>query len=267
MIRVRAFLDANVLAKPFSRSLLLIGAAANGGFEPVWSRHAELEGNSVLVRRLPDAMRLEVLREINAIELSPTGENAQSFIATDPKDRQILADAVAAECSIIVTENVADFAEKDLDATGLTAVHHDLFAATFLSDDGYLGALQVLRHGKPVEEVHQRVSVVHPLVFRRFRHLFPLVRALPPAKNQPKILYKGRAWFAVAPLLTIDQVAVRLSMAAKTVMRLIDDDSLTAFYLDGRWQIPIAEFKRFREARSGEMISMLSQELETDLYE
>ena len=60
MMRGLAFLDANVLTKPFTRTILIVGTAVEGTAYLVgWSEHAEAEGNRHL---RPQAKRLDVFR-------------------------------------------------------------------------------------------------------------------------------------------------------------------------------------------------------------
>ncbi|MDR1152026.1 MAG: hypothetical protein LBK72_06065 [Bifidobacteriaceae bacterium] len=52
---------------------------------------------------------MELFRAERGIGLSPTGTETDAYADTDMKDRQIVADAVAAGARWIVTENVSDF--------------------------------------------------------------------------------------------------------------------------------------------------------------
>jgi hypothetical protein len=76
--------------------------------------------------------------------LSPTGAGAARFAATRESDRQILADTAAAKAWFLVTEDVDDFAETDLNRAGVTAVHYDLFLAERTTEAGYLAALGMM---------------------------------------------------------------------------------------------------------------------------
>lgn len=60
------------------------------------------------------ATAVAVLRARHGLELSRPGADADSHRSTDAKDRQILADAVAAGARFLITENVADFGLVDL---------------------------------------------------------------------------------------------------------------------------------------------------------
>ncbi|MGH3267093.1 MAG: hypothetical protein ACRDNS_34500, partial [Trebonia sp.] len=71
---VTVFLDGNVLAKPVTRTLLIVGAAHRHSFLPVWSRHAEAEGD----RHLRPGMKpVSDLRRVFGWKLSATGSGAE----------------------------------------------------------------------------------------------------------------------------------------------------------------------------------------------
>ena len=178
-MRTLAFLDANVLAKPFTRTLLLIASAApDARFRATWSALAEKEGQRHL---RPGALPLAELRQRHGLALSPTGCAPERFQATDPKDRQILADAEAVGATFLITANITDFGQADLRAVGVSAVHHDLFAATRVGRGGYLAALTALARGRvPVEQVHAAVAQQHPRLFAAHSSAFP---AVPPAST------------------------------------------------------------------------------------
>jgi hypothetical protein len=180
-----AFLDSNVLAKPFTRTLIVVGAAAvSADYTFTWSRYAESEANNHLRAQ---AKRLEVFRAERGIALSPTGAESHIYAATDVKDRQIVADAVAAGAHWVVTENVQDFGWTDLQSAGMIAVHYDLFLAEHLSQDAYRQALVILSHGRiPVEIIHANVALVHPRLFVAMAGAFPGVEPAVSKHNPPR---------------------------------------------------------------------------------
>ncbi|MCL2849056.1 MAG: hypothetical protein FWE61_03285, partial [Micrococcales bacterium] len=120
---VRVFLDANILAKPVTRTLLIAGGPASN-FVAVWSPTALDQADRHLGPGKTPVWHL-VTRFGWAV--GPTGDHADRYVGTDPADRQILADAVAAEAAFLVTEDVDDFAEIDLVTVGMSAVAPDLF--------------------------------------------------------------------------------------------------------------------------------------------
>lgn len=107
--RLRVFLDANVLAKPVTRSLVLFAAQASE-YTATWSAYAEKEADRHL---RPGQMPVSAVRQTARLELSPSG-NAPDSIDTSPTDRQILADALEAGAQFIITEDVDDFGIEDL---------------------------------------------------------------------------------------------------------------------------------------------------------
>jgi hypothetical protein len=127
------FLDANILAKPVTRTLLMVGGMPSG-FHVLWSETAEREAARHL--RLRAVTPSDVRRRFE-IPLGPTGDIAGRFASTKGNDRQILADADAARARFLVTEDVDDFAEADLIGLGLSAVNPDLFLAERLTRDAY----------------------------------------------------------------------------------------------------------------------------------
>lgn len=171
-MRRLAFLDANVLAKPFTRTMIVVGAAqADSDYVVGWSEYAEAEANRHL---RPQAKRLDVFRSERGLHLSPAATDSERFDGTDPKDRQILADAVAAGARWLVTENVTDFGWGDLRSTGVTAIHYDLFLADHLGVAAYRTALNILSHGAvSAEIIHAGVALVHPRLFAAMAAEFP----------------------------------------------------------------------------------------------
>lgn len=187
-----AFLDANVLAKPFTRTLLWAGAPLSG-YQVVWSVRAEQEATRHLPAR---ATPVAALRIAHGLALSPTGVDPTSFTSTDDKDRQILADAVACGARFLVTENVADFGIDDLRRCGIAAVHHDLFLAHHLTRDGYATALQALSENmrnpaRTPATVHAAVARQHPLLFATHADLYPVEPATT-VDRPPSVAFRGR---------------------------------------------------------------------------
>jgi hypothetical protein len=134
------FLDANVLARPVTRTLLLLSGPPSG-FAPVWSATVEAEADRHL---RPRQKPVAELRPGWGTALTPTGSNAVVFAATSPNDRQVLADAAAAGALFLVTDNVADFAATDLARAGIAAVGPDLFLSERTTRAGYREAIEWL---------------------------------------------------------------------------------------------------------------------------
>jgi plasmid stability protein len=99
-------LDADVLARPVTRTLLLLSGPPSG-FAPAWSATVEEEADR---HRRSQQKPVAALRPGWSMALTPTGANAAIFGRTSPKDRQVLADAAAAAAFFLITGNVSDFA-------------------------------------------------------------------------------------------------------------------------------------------------------------
>ncbi|MGH3439410.1 MAG: hypothetical protein ACRDRN_23490 [Sciscionella sp.] len=139
-----------------------MGAAHRHSFLPVWSRHAEAEGD----RHLRAGMKpVSDLRRVFGWKLSVAGSGAEQSSATREGDRQIIADAVEAGAGarFILTEDVDDFAAVDLAAVRLSAVNPDLFMSHRLSREDYLAALRVLirnrrRPSSTLPDIHAAIA-------------------------------------------------------------------------------------------------------------
>ena len=157
------FLDANVVAKPVTRTLLMVGASRSG-FVVGWSATAEAEA----ARHMrPNATRPADVRRRYGGELTPMGDVAGRFEVTDAKDRQLLADAEAAGARFIVTEDVDDYGLDDLASVGISAVNPDLFLAMRLTREAYSTVIQrfvELQVNPPTRpaQFHAAVAKNHP---------------------------------------------------------------------------------------------------------
>lgn len=186
-----AFLDANVLAKPFSRTLVWASAALSG-YRVAWSQYVEAEAQKHLGAK---AAPLAALRKRHDVDLSPTGSDAGSYASADTKDRQVLADAVAAGATFLVTENVSDSGLADLTRAGIVAAHPDLFMAHRTSRDGYAEALEGLSRAMTTPSrtpavVHAAVNRRHPQTFAAFHDLHDVAPSAV-AADYPDLLYRG----------------------------------------------------------------------------
>ncbi len=120
------FLDANALASPVTRTLLIAGARADG-LRWTWSRHVEVEADR---HARGQALRTSIVRKtILGTELSPTAQGMEGLVTDSPQDRQVVADAIRAGARYLITTDVDDFAFDDLAAHGMSAVSPDYFMA------------------------------------------------------------------------------------------------------------------------------------------
>ncbi|QLQ10121.1 MAG: hypothetical protein HZY75_06660 [Nocardioidaceae bacterium] len=186
------FLDANVLAAPVTRTLLLVGIEAVDVIA-TWSQNAEDEANRHM---RPRAMSVTEFRTtIWENDLSPTGKRPSKYKATKDADRQILADAVAANAAFIITTDVDDFGEADLVTEKIAAVNPDLFMATRFTETAYRRALTQLVESlnnppKTIAQMHALIGRKHPRLHEWFAHRYP--EAVPEAmETEPRVLYRG----------------------------------------------------------------------------
>lgn len=127
-----AVLDANVLY-PFSLRDTLLRLAELELYTPLWSNRVldEMTRN-LSEHRLTDAQAASIEQamrtafeeaEVEASEI----ERLEPAMTNDPKDRHVLAAAVAADSELIVTFNLDDFPPEACEPVGVEAVHPDEF--------------------------------------------------------------------------------------------------------------------------------------------
>lgn len=185
------FLDANVLAKPVTRTLLLIGADRSG-LAIMWASYVEVEAERHL---RSGAVGLQELRRRHDRELAPTGVDPERFTATSVKDRQVLADADAARASYLISEDVDDFGESDVAALRLTAIHPDLFMALRYPRRAYLHALDLLVANmtsppRTSAAMHALIARQHPRLFAAHADAFG-VAPVAGDHMEPAVLFRG----------------------------------------------------------------------------
>jgi predicted nucleic acid-binding protein len=128
-----AFLDASVLY-PVSLRNLLMTLTFNGLFQARWSADVHEEWIRSVRRDRPD-IPLDRLQSVRAAmdrhseDCLVTGYRPLigAIILPDPDDRHVLAAAIVARASIIVTRNLRDFPAAVLDPYGIEAQHPDEF--------------------------------------------------------------------------------------------------------------------------------------------
>ena len=135
------FLDANILASPVTRTLVIAGARVDG-LRAVWSPHVEAEadrhtrGSSTPVTTL----RSDIL----GMELCPSSNCTNGLVTSSGEDRQVMADAIRARARYLITTDVDDFAFEDLAGYEMSAVNHDYFMALRFSEFAYRGGVGLL---------------------------------------------------------------------------------------------------------------------------
>lgn len=209
-----AFLDANVLASPVTRTLCVVGLERSGG-EVWWSAHAEAEADRHV---RGTATRTSLVRAKLKRDLSATGRLPRGLKTKPSGDRQIIADAVAAGAQFIVTIDVDDFAIDDLRKLRLSAVNPDYFLAQRLTLDAYQAGVITLADGtsnpaRTPADVHRMLGRRHPHLAARFPDAFDAVPA-DPDPDQPEVLYRGVICIRCGADLTTDE-QLRLGLCAE----------------------------------------------------
>ena len=153
---MRLLLDANVLFPPVMREMLL-GAAGQGAFTPLWSARI-LEEWARASRRLPEGAearaRAEAVRLRAAwpdAEVSPPPDLEATLSLPDRNDRHVLAAAIAGRADAILTLNRADFPGRTLARHGLHTRDPDglLLELHAERDLGPVAAEVLARAGRP----------------------------------------------------------------------------------------------------------------------
>lgn len=186
------FLDANVLASPVTRTLVLAGGRADG-LLLTWSAHVEAEADR---HARGVSSRTSVLRrDILGMELSESAPTTEGLLTASAEDRQVLADAVLAGARFLITTDVDDFALEDLRTHGLSAVNPDYFMALRFSEHAYKEGVRTLAEvaknpSRTGAEVHAMLGRRHPHVTARFADAYetpPVAADL----DQPSVLIRG----------------------------------------------------------------------------
>ena len=188
------FLDANALASPVTRTLLIAGARADG-LRWTWSRHVEVEADR---HARGQASRTSIVRtKILGTELSPTAQSTEGLATDSAQDRQVMADAILAGAKYLITTDVDDFAFDDLAAHGMSAVSPDYFMALRFTEHAYREGVDLLaavqkNPSRTAAEVHRMLGRRHPLLVTQFAGAYDTtpIQADP---DQPSTIFRGTA--------------------------------------------------------------------------
>jgi predicted nucleic acid-binding protein len=153
---MRVALDACVLFPSVMREMLL-GAAAAGGFEPVWSVRI-LEEWARATRRLPEGAETVARGEIAGMrarwpeaEVAVPEELLTRLSLPDPDDRHVLAAAIAGGAEALVTLNRTDFPPRTLARHRIVLREPDGLLVELLGAGLDLGAVaEAVRGGREV---------------------------------------------------------------------------------------------------------------------
>ena len=131
---MRVLIDACVLFPTVTRETV-VGAAAAGGFVPLWSARI-LEEGARATRRLPEGAEAVARGEIALLRAAwPEAEVAvdaglvETLSLPDPADRHVLAAAIAGGADVLLTRNRSDFPTRTLARHGITLREPDGFLA------------------------------------------------------------------------------------------------------------------------------------------
>lgn len=196
------FLDANILASPVTRTLVIAGARVDG-LRTVWSPHVEAEadrhtrGSSTPVTTL----RTDIL----GMELSPSSNCTNGLVTSSGEDRQVMADAIRARARYLITTDVDDFAFEDLAGYEMSAVNPDYFMALRFSEFAYRGGVGLLADvaknpPRTPADVHRMLGRRHPHATTRFADLYDST-PLSADSDQPGMLFRGVACVRCEALL------------------------------------------------------------------
>jgi len=128
-------LDTCVLLKSYLNDTLL-SVAEEGAFRPMWSDQilAELRRNLVKAGAKPEAVehRLTEMAAYFPDALVMGYEDLIGSMVNHPKDRHVLAAAVAGRADLLVTENLRDFPATTARPYGITVCSQDDFLLDLL---------------------------------------------------------------------------------------------------------------------------------------
>lgn len=185
------FLDANTLASPVTRTLIIAGATADG-LRWTWSSYVEAEADNHLRGQSMPTWRVRTA--ILQTELSPTAPSTAG-LSTNIKDRQVIADAIEAGAQYLITTDVDDFAYDDLATHEMSAVNPDYFMASRFTEHAYrkgLGLLAAVQNSpaRTEAELHRLLGRRHPRLTARFASTYDStpVDADP---DQPSVVFRG----------------------------------------------------------------------------
>jgi predicted nucleic acid-binding protein len=129
-----AFLDASVIYPAGIRNLLMYMQLA-GTFRATWSDTVHEEWITALLRKRPHLTRAQLERTRDLMNQHAVGATITGYEGLidglrlpDANDRHVLAAAITAGASIIVTSNLKHFPASALAPRGIEALHPDDFA-------------------------------------------------------------------------------------------------------------------------------------------
>ncbi|GAB2455127.1 hypothetical protein GCM10027062_39500 [Nocardioides hungaricus] len=209
------FLDANTLASPVTRTLVIAGARTDG-LRAVWSRHVEAEADR---HTRGTSMRVSTLRiDVLGMELSRSSRRAKGLVTASVQDRQVMADAIHAGARYLITTDVDDFAFEDMADHEMSAVNPDYFMAIRFSEFAYRGGVDLLAEvaknpPRTPADVHRMLGRRHPHLTTRFADLYDCA-PVPADADQPGMRFRGVACVRCEAHLD-DDAGLRLGLCVR----------------------------------------------------
>ncbi len=135
----RAVLDAWVLV-PYNLASLLLTCTEHGLFEPRWSETILEETHRALTNKIgleeQRAARRRDAMQHAFPEAEVVGFDAHlEGLRCHPKDRHVLAAAIASDADVIVTFNLDDFPDAACEPYGVVAIHPEQYLLELLATD------------------------------------------------------------------------------------------------------------------------------------
>ncbi len=141
MVHFRALFDANIFYSVTLSDLIMESARA-GLFRAFWSERIHLEWTTHLKANRPDLDPFRIDRRKTAMNAAVDDAVVSGFDhlilslqLPDPDDRHVLAAAITAGATSIVTKDLKDFPAEALGHHGIVALHPDAFLMDVLASD------------------------------------------------------------------------------------------------------------------------------------
>jgi len=202
------FVDADVLASPMTRTILIITSLVSERFSLRWTLEAEAEADKAL---RPGQTQVSDLRGRyhwgeNVLVPDATSTAINSLIDTSEDDKHVLAAAKLSGIRVVITRNIHDFGNNDLREAKISVVHPDLFLSNMVEEEDYRDVLEEISRGRvrpprTPEELHSALGIGHPLLFASMRSAFPHTEAQPSVHRQPSELFRGNHCFICGKML------------------------------------------------------------------
>lgn len=136
--KVTAVLDSCVLFPAQLRDIFM-HLALKGVFRPRWSDEIHNEWIHAVLRNRPDLTNKQLQRTRFLMDSNVVGcliKNYENYMPDinlpDKKDRHVVAVAIKSNADVIVTFNLKDFPEQELNKFNLIALHPDIFLEQLL---------------------------------------------------------------------------------------------------------------------------------------